>query len=102
LSPIAAVADPFVPRITSEDAPPRPFPSARASDHEALRAQPPIRVTAIATGAQPSAIVEIGTSVEAVNAGDVLDGAVVTSISADGLELSDGRRVRLVPGRAAR
>ncbi len=100
LLPIAPVADPFVPRLAFADEHERaPAPPLRLP--RAPKVQPAIRVSAIATGARPSAIVEIGSSVEAVGTGDVVDGALVTSITPEALELSDGRRFLLVPARPA-
>lgn len=61
-------------------------------------ALPDSRVTAIATGARPTAIVESGASVRAVSIGDPLDGSHVTSILDDAVRLENGKRLLLMPG----
>jgi hypothetical protein len=59
------------------------------------------RVTAIATGTLPTAIVESGGSAHAVTAGDPLDGSRITAIDGRSITLANGRRLSLQPAAPA-
>ena len=83
-----------MPLPAAPPAPPRPIRAAVA-----VAAQlSPLRVTAIATGAQPTAIVErTGEPPRVVTAGDAIDGTAVESIGEDAVVLGNGRRLLLEP-----
>lgn len=53
------------------------------------------RITAIATGLQPTAIVEAGGSAHVVTVGDAVDGSPVAMISTTFVQLANGRRLPL-------
>jgi hypothetical protein len=55
------------------------------------------RVTAIATGTYPTAIVESGGTPRIVNVGDPLDGSTIAAIEDDAIQLANGRRLYLEP-----
>lgn len=55
------------------------------------------RITAIATGSHPTAIVESGDAVRAVTIGDSLDGSTIAAIGDDTVRLADGRHLSLAP-----
>jgi hypothetical protein len=105
--PILAIAphrDAFVPQVPVDDdasaavaqrastlpAPPRDL---RARLPVALESPP--HLTAIATGAQPSAIIEIGGVAHILTVGDPLANARIRAIGNDAVELDNGRRLRL-------
>jgi hypothetical protein len=99
---IAPAGDAFAPRATLDEEP-RPAPGRALPALPPVPARVPIRprptsllsVTAIATGADPTAIVEEGGSVRVVTIGDALDGSAVTAITDAGVVLADGRRLTL-------
>ncbi len=114
-APLAAVApdgDAFAPRAESgEDLPPAvpprpplalPRPAPVPLPLLAARAVPPVRVriTAIATGANPTAIVDINGAVRIVTIGDTLAGSSIAAIDDDTVELANGRRLSLEPAAA--
>ncbi|HEY5348602.1 MAG TPA: hypothetical protein VIJ64_02685, partial [Candidatus Lustribacter sp.] len=81
-----AIADP------SGGTPPR-LPGTRSLAVET----PASRVTAIATGSQPTAIVESAGTARIVTVGDPLDGSAIASIDNGAIRLTDGRRLSLEP-----
>lgn len=107
LVPIAPDGDAFAPRAdTGDDLPPalpqrlplalpRLMPPPRLAPRAVLPAH--VRIAAIATGANPSAIAEIGGAVRIVTIGDTLDGSTVATIEDDAVELANGRRLSLEP-----
>lgn len=105
LRAVAPESDAFAPRAVVEDDPPPLRPVTPALP--ALRAiQPPsaferrvalTRVTAIATGADPTAVVEGGSGPHIVNVGDPLEGSTIVAIDDDAIRLADGRRLPLEP-----
>lgn len=94
-SAIPVEGDAFAPRSAADDDP-TPAPAHVAG----AILQPSARVTAIVTGARPTALVEIGPSVRAVSVGDVLGGSRVAFITDDAVELSNGERLSLIPAAA--
>jgi hypothetical protein len=105
-APLAAIlpdGDAFAPRAEADDTvpaspPPRlPVLPRSAAPLSAAPASPRTRVTAIATGRDPSAIVEQNGSVRAVTIGDALDGSTVTAIEDDRIALANGRHLSLEP-----
>jgi hypothetical protein len=60
-------------------------------------AAPVTRVTAIATGSQPTAIVESAGTARIVTVGDPLDGSAIATIDNGAIRLTDGRRLPLEP-----
>jgi hypothetical protein len=103
LAPVAPVDDAFAPRVDVDE----DVPSGVASTDVRLGAarpamkragvEPAPRVTAIAIGSHPTAIVETGSVVRTVTVGDELAGSRVSAIGEDAVELADGRRIVLVP-----
>jgi hypothetical protein len=103
------VRDPFAPRADIEPAPPppvipRPAPLGALPANAGagvfpfpLATKAPPRIAAIVVGPHPTAIVEDASGMRAVTAGDLIDGAAVRAIDADGIELSGGRRLMLAP-----
>jgi hypothetical protein len=107
LAPIAPAGDAFAPRAgVDDDAPPTTpappplrlpqlpqiglrLPSAAPVTH--------MRVTAIATGSQPTAIVENGGTARVVTIGDALDGSTIAAIQDDAIRLVNGRSLSLEP-----
>jgi hypothetical protein len=101
LRPVAPAGDAFAPRFTVEDDAPAPArPSARLA--ASLRPLDPGRVTAIATGSRPTAIVEGGSGARAVFVGDPLSGSRVSAIADNAVRLADGRRLTLDPAAVQR
>lgn len=76
----------------------RKLPESRQPPHSTQRAgaidQTVARVRAIATGEEPLALIDDG-SVRIVTVGDTVRSSRITSITPDGLSLSDGSRLRL-------
>ena len=105
---VEPAGDAFAPRALVDDQPPpvrlpAALPVLRAPRPAAVaerRAAPP-RVTAVATGAEPSAVVDIDGVPRIVNPGDALDGSTVAAIDDDAVLLADGRRLPLEPAGAA-
>lgn len=103
LTPIAPARDAFAPRANVEDdavATPRPIPIPPALQPHVVRpsgrdAIPAPILTAIAMGSVPTALVELGGTARAVVVGDALADSHVVSISANAVELADGRRLVL-------
>ena len=112
VQPLAALApagDAFAPRAIVEDEPRPPVPAdpplrlprlagnvlqmPRMAPHLA-----PLHVTAVATGSDPTAIVESGGVPRVVTIGDSLDGSTITAIDDDGIRLSGNRRLSLEAG----
>jgi hypothetical protein len=94
---VAPAVDAFEPRADEGDAPSsQPFPLASRA---ATNAEPrdAVRVTAIATGTHPTALVETGNGVLTVSIGDTLRGSRVATISEDGVRLLSGERFPLTP-----
>lgn len=109
--PPAAVlpqGDAFAPRVTVDDdrhpiAPPPPPPAPRAAAAIPVpRALAPARVTAIATGIVPTALVDDGGALRLVSAGEALEGSTIVTIDEDGVRLADGRRLLLEAAAAPR
>jgi hypothetical protein len=110
---IVPAGDAFAPRANLDEElhpavlpkPPMPLPQLPRMPQTALQlpvAQPPpARVTAVATGSLPSAIVDDGGTARIVTIGDSLDGSVVSAISEDGIHLLNGRHLSLEPGTPA-
>jgi hypothetical protein len=110
LAVIAPAGDAFAPRANLDEElhpallpkPPMPLPQLPRVLQAGLRLQaaplPPTRVTAVATGSLPSAIVDDGGSARVVTVGDRLDGSVVSAISEDGIRLTNGRHLSLESG----
>jgi hypothetical protein len=104
-TPLTAVAprgDAFAPRAEVDEdraalaGPPALAPRRLLGQWPLQRdAMPATRVTAIATGALPSAIVESGGTAHVVTVGDALDGSQITSIDATSLTLANSRRLSL-------
>jgi hypothetical protein len=95
--PIDPNGDAFAARATIDD---DTVPVALAAAALAIRpaiAAPP-RVTAIATGDHPVAIVEAGGTAQAVASGDALDGSRVAAINGAGVRLANGTQLPLDPG----
>jgi hypothetical protein len=55
------------------------------------------RVSAVAIGAHPEALIGDGGHTRLVTVGDRLDGTTVTTIDDGGVTLADGRRLVLAP-----
>lgn len=104
-APVAPANDAFAPRAAlDDDAPPvsakaalPPLPRLLAAPRPGIRPLDPARVTAIATGAQPTAVISSGAQTRVVGVGDTLDGATIERIDETGVELSGGRRLFLDP-----
>ena len=112
IPPIFAVApqrDAFVPRARVEDDAPaagvRPNVLPAVPRDLAPRGQMPAtdvpHVTAIALGAQSSAVVDIGGETRLVTVGDRIAHARVTAIESTGVELDNGKRLSLSSDAAA-
>jgi hypothetical protein len=111
IAPIATRNDAFAPRATVDDDEPRavvpsppplvPTPNVRpALVKPAQRA--PVRVTALATGVHPTAIIGEGAASRIVTIGDRLDGSTIAAIGDDAVVLADGRRLSLEPETGSR
>jgi hypothetical protein len=110
---IAPARDAFAPRANLDEElhpallpkPPMPLPQLPRTPQTTLHlpaAQPPqTRVTAIATGSSPSAIVDDGGAARVVTIGDPLAGSIVSTINEDGIRLVNGRHLSLEPGTPA-
>lgn len=105
-APVPPERDAFAPRAEFDEephpqvpSPPPVTPPRLARTLPALLpARSPSRVTAIATGTHPTAIIERdGDPPRLVTVGDAIDGAVVESIDDDAVVLSNGRRLSLEP-----
>jgi len=114
--PLVAVApagDAFAPRANLDEElhpallpkAPTPLPQLPRMPQSGLRLPaappPPTRVTAVATGSLPSAIVDEGGTARIVTVGDQLDDSVVSAINEDGIHLTNGRHLSLEPGTLA-
>jgi len=104
LTPIAPERDAFAPRAVVDDAPPAPIartamippaPPLRPGMLVTRAARPSARVSAIAMGSTPTAIVETADGTRAVTAGDALAGSRITAIVPAAIELANGRRLPL-------
>jgi hypothetical protein len=111
LTPIVPAGDAFAPRAVVDDdarpAPPQPpalrlprLPQAGLPIASTVPVMH-LRITAIATGAHPTAIVEDGGDARLVAIGDALDGSRITAIGDDAIALANGRRLSLEPAVAA-
>jgi hypothetical protein len=110
LTAIAPAGDAFAPRANLDEelhpalpATPRLLlPQLPRTPQIGLRipvVQPPrLRVTAIATGSHPSAIVDDGGTARVFSLGDPLAGSSISAISDDGIRLTNGRHLSLDPG----
>jgi hypothetical protein len=97
MAAVAPIRDAFAPLVPDNDPPsslrgalvipalPRPGPPRPAE----------MRVTAIATGPNPTAIVESDGATRAVTVGDALAGSRIGAITNTGIVLADGRRLFL-------
>ena len=105
-TPLAAVVphgDAFAPRAAADDdrppalAAPPAFALPRLSGTSLPERNPTAatRVTAIATGTLPSAVVESGGTAHVKTVGDALDGSRITAIDATSVTLANGRRFSL-------
>ncbi len=110
-TPVHTVAprdDAFMPRAQIEDDRPAsiPVPPAPALPRLAgdpllqRRVESATRITAIATGMQPTAILESGGSAHVVSIGDAIEGSPITIITATFVQLANGRRLSLEPATA--
>ena len=105
---VAAIAprnDAFAPRAEIEDERPPGPPTAlapalpRLPGSAARQAAAATRVTAIATGILPTAIVlDGGGAAHAFTVGDSLDGSHITAIDPSAITLANGRRLTLETG----
>jgi hypothetical protein len=106
--PVVAERDPFVARAPDEPDVPPFVP--RVPELAGLRPLPPnagagvlpfgtrrgaLRVLAVVTGPNPSALIEDHDHSRLVAAGDALDGSRITAIDGGGIVLEDGRRLGL-------
>lgn len=108
-APVAPEGDAFAPRVTVDDDPHPaapapslpPLPRLLAAPAAPPRPLPATRVTAIATGTAPTAVIDSGGTPRVVGVGDALDDSTIERIDEDGLELANGRRLLLEsePGR---
>lgn len=107
-TPVAPANDAFAPRaVLDDDAPPLstkaalpalpPLPHLLAAPRPGIRPPEQAEVTAIATGAQPTAVIDTGTQTRVVGVGDTLEGATIERIDQRGVQLSGGRRLLLDP-----
>jgi hypothetical protein len=108
LAAVVPAGDAFAPRADSDEeprpalsAPPPPLrlpqlPQTRVQSPNLVPPHP--RITAIATGSNPSAIVEDGGTARIVIVGDPLAGSTISAIGDDGIRLTNGRRLSLEPG----
>jgi hypothetical protein len=106
LRPVAPTRDAFAPRAPVDDDPPppakvsgvakplQPSASERLDPRGALATA---RVSALATGAHPIAIVEIAGTTRTLSIGDALDGSTIAAIERDAVVLKNGRRLTLAP-----
>jgi hypothetical protein len=106
LRPVAPARDAFAPRAQVDDDPPaaplRPVqsplvPVARMSAAAPLRRSDAIRVSALATGEHPIAIVEFSGTTHTLTIGDALGGSTIAAIERDAIVLASGRRLPLAP-----
>lgn len=111
ITPIAPRNDAFAPRATLDDDEPRaavpsPPPLAPMPNAHPPLARPaqraPIRVTAVATGDHPTAIIAEGGASRVVTIGDRVDGSTIGAIDDDAVVLADGRRLSLEPETGSR
>lgn len=108
-TPPAAITpegDAFAPRAAIEDDPPRApavqpstaaLPALHAAPVVVPRRRPDTRVTAVAVGARPTAVVESGSTSRVVGIGDPLDDSTIDAIDGDGVRLANGHRLLLDP-----
>lgn len=104
-APVAPEGDAFAPRVPIDDDPhpePQapalpPLPRLAAAPTSVARPLPSTHVTAIATGTQPTAVIDSGGTARVVSVGDALDGSTIEQIDEDGIELANGRRLLLEP-----
>jgi hypothetical protein len=104
-APVAPQGDAFAPRAAIDDdplpAPPvralQPLPRLPVAPAALVRPLPPTRVTAIATGTQPTAIIDSGGTTRVVGIGDDLDGSTIERIDEAGVALANGRQLLLEP-----
>ncbi len=91
--------DPFAPRAadpTTAVAPAvPPFAFARVGPLPPLHLPSNARVSAIAVGAHPGALIVDGEGTHLVTAGDRFDGTTIVAIDDGGVTLGDGRRLAL-------
>jgi len=110
--PVIAVAprdDAFAPRAEVDDdrpagvtaPPPVALPRLPGSPAAQRATAATTRVTAIATGALPTAIVESGGSSHLVTVGDLLDGSEIAAIDRSSITLASGRHLPLEPAAPA-
>jgi hypothetical protein len=105
LTPVVPAGDAFAPRVAVEDdsRPVAPLPALalpHALPHAVSvlpRAVPITRVTAIATGSHPTAIIESDRFARVVTIGDPVAGSAVAAIDDDGIQLANGRRLAIEP-----
>jgi hypothetical protein len=106
LHPVAPARDAFAPRAQVDDDPPTAqvqpvqslqLPVARIPVTAPLRASDAIRVSALATGEHPIAIVEFAGNTHTLTRGDALGGSTIAAIERDGIVLASGRRLALAP-----
>jgi hypothetical protein len=107
--PVAPERDAFAPRASVDE---DPHPSAPALppgpvrfSRPAIVMPPPLspsRVTAIATGTRPTAIVESGGTSRVVTIGDAIDGSTIETIDEGTVVLVNGRHLSLEPAAATR
>lgn len=106
LTPIAAVVprgDAFAPRaVVEEDRPATIVPAAPPGLAGIARPRPDAaardRVSAIAIGSRPTAVVVSAGGAQIVTIGDPLGGSTITAIDASSITLRNGTRLSLEPG----
>jgi len=101
-APVAPDGDAFAPRAAIDDDPPAvppppPLPRLVTAPNVLARPLPSTHVTAIATGTQPTAVIDSGGTARVVSVGDAVDGSTIERIDEDGVELANGRRLLLQP-----
>ena len=105
---VAPRGDAFMPRAQIEDDRPPGIPVPPAPALPRLAGAPQLqrsvesatRITAIATGMQPTAILESGRAAHVVTIGDAVNGSPITVITATYVQLANGRRLSLEPATA--
>ena len=108
VKPVVPIRDAFVPRAPIDDDLPAqpqrislPLLPVPAGPATAIR-QPAqsIRVSALATGEHPIAIVDVSGTTKTLTIGDALAGSTVSSIERDAVVLANGKRLSLEAGEA--
>jgi len=107
-APVAPQRDAFAPRATVADdaasaAPVLSVPALPLPARLPVAIAPPPRpissprLTAIVTGTEPAAVIEVGSEAQLVTIGDPLEASTITTIDDDGIGLANGHRLPLEP-----